>query len=778
MACTCDTHDCNGLGIAAGLPAIPRAIGTFADWRTSLLGAIGREPLLDAWRARDRADFGVMLTEMFAYMGDVTSFYDMQTCNAAYLGTASDPAQVRALIGLLGYKPRPGLGASVWLSAQADGVRPVTIPQGTAFRSGAFAGSPPQVFEAQQSETVEPRINRLAVDRVPANALPSPLTGLPVVASSLRAGSGTLVVIAAPGGLVATRIAQTAAMALRIRRAVTFVEFAAAVTPPSGATFANTRLLRGGARCGVWKHAAVSGDPAVLAGATLALEARVPIQAGDIVAFEAGGVLTARRVISASEAQFTVLAGLTSTLTDSDNKVSKLVSPAVMAGTTTITLDSALPYAEADLPGLVVHYAMADAATLHAPLKDTLASGDPLHMPGLVDPPRMAVTHLALEDTHGEAVVTSGTLDAASRSATLSDTPVWPQQLVQPVTLYGNTFLATRGESVHGEVIGTGNAALPLQSFRLRKKPLTYLAAANAAGRVSTLVIHVGGVAWREASSFYGQPADAQVYVVRHDADGETDIDFGGAMRLPTGAQVVADYRFGAGSAVPPADSVKQLARPIAKLRSVRNVLPAFGGADAEAAGEIRTRGPASALLLGRAISLVDIAAAAAQTSGVRSARAVWAWDKTGQRPAAVVRYIGDPQLATPIRAALRALAEDDAPITVISAAAQSARLDVDITVSPDYVADAVAAAVGKALFAPAGLPGTGGLLRPEQLGPDSTLFASVVIRAIMEVPGVTALRALSFDGTPFGDVARVPAAGAYFDFAGGGVRVNGRLAG
>ncbi|GEN98738.1 hypothetical protein NSE01_05710 [Novosphingobium sediminis] len=778
MACTCDTHDCTALAIPAGLQTIPRAIGTFSEWRTALLGAIGREPLLDAWRARDRADFGVMLTEMFAYMGDVTSFYDMRTCNAAYLGTASDPAAVRALTGLLGYKPRPGLGASVWLSAQADGVRPVSIPQGTAFRSGAFPGSPPQVFEVQQAETADPRVNRLAIDRVPATSLPSPLTGLPVEASTLRAGSGTLVVIASPGGLVAARIAQAAPMALRIRRPVTMAAFAAAVTPPSGATYANTRLLRGGARCGVWKHSAVAGDPAVLSGATLALEARVPIHAGDVVAFEAGGVIAARCVISVGEAQFTVLAGQTSTLTDSANKVSTLVSPAVTVGTTTITLDSALPYAAADLPGLVVHYAMADAATLHAPLKDTLASGDPVHLPDFIDPPRVPVTHVALEDAHGEAVVTSGALDAASRSAALSAAPIWPQDLVQPVKLYGNTFLATRGESVHGEVIGTGNAALPLQTFRLKKKPLTYLAAANAAGRVSTLAIHVGGVQWREVDSFYGQPADAPVYVVRHDAQGETDIDFGGALRLPSGAQVTADYRFGAGSAVPPADSVKQIARPIAKLRSVRNVLPAFGGADAEAAEEIRYRGPASALLLGRAISLVDIEAAAAQTSGVRAVRAVWAWDRTGQRPAAMVRYIGDPQLAAPIRAALRALAEDDAPITVISAAAQSVRLDVAIDVSPDYVADAVAGAVGAVLFAPVGLPGTGGLLRPERLGPDSAVFASMVIKAIMDVPGVTALSALSLDGTPFTDVARAPAAGSYFDFADGGVRVNGRLAG
>ena len=92
--------------------------------------------------------------------------------------------------------------------------------------------------------------------------------------------------------------------------------------------------------------------------------------------------------------------------------------------------------------------------------------------------------------------------------------------------------------------------------------------------------------------------------------------------------------------------------------------------------------------------------------------------------------------------------------------------------------ADAVADAVGAALFAAVALPGSGGLLRPEKLGPDGPVFASRVLQAIMAVEGVAALEGLSFDGSAFAEVARIPAAGAYFDFAGGGVRINGRLAG
>ena len=85
-----------------------------------------------------------------------------------------------------------------------------------------------------------------------------------------------------------------------------------------------------------------------------------------------------------------------------------------------------------------------------------------------------------------------------------------------------------------------------------------------------------------------------------------------------------------------------------------------------------------------------------------------------------------------------------------------------------------VIAAVSLALFAPVTLPGSGGLLRAEQLGPDGVVFESVVVRAVLEVPGVAALRSLGFDATPFTETGRTPAAGAYFDFDAGGVWVNG----
>lgn len=778
MACACDVHPCAVHAIPAGLPSLPRALGTFPHWRTEVLAAIAREGALREWRSREAGDFGMMLVEFFAYMGDVTSFYDGFIAGETYLRTATLPDAARRMVALLGYLPRPALASSVWLAAEADGVRLVTLPVATAFRSGEFDGNPPQVFESGAARKLEPRLNRLAVDRVPATALPSPLGTISVRAGTLRAAVGQIVVLDMGGALAASRIAAAAPQILRTRRAVTSVNLSAPVTPPAGATYATARLLRAAARTGAWKLTPGSGEPAVLSSTQVSLEARAAIAAGDIVVIEAGGVLAPRRVTAVGEVQYTLLASLSSTLTDPDGNVSTMASPAIKTGVTQLTLDSAIPFSTADVPSLIVHHALSSAGQIHVPLKDVLEQGDPVLLPGLLDAPRIPVTEMALEDIHAEAAVASGTLDPVARRATLDSTPAWDQPLTQAVTLNGNVFLATRGESVHDEVLGAGDASAPQQTFRLKKKPLTYLPAANAAGRTSSLVIHVGGIEWEEVESFYGQPRDAQVYIVRHDESGEADITFGGAARVPTGAPIIANYRFGGGGAGPPAGSVKQVAKPVAGVRGVRNPLPAFGGADAEAPVEIAIRGPASALLLGRAVSLLDFETAALERSGVRAAKASWRWDAEGQRPAIMLRYIGDAQLAPTIRAALRAIAEEDAPVSVVVSPPQPASLNVDIAVDPRFVANDVADAVGQALFSAATLPGTGGLLRGERLGPDGVVFASIIIRAIMEVEGVTALNSLGFDGTPFTQTGRKPATGSWFDFAAGGVRVNGRLAG
>jgi hypothetical protein len=194
-------------------------------------------------------------------------------------------------------------------------------------------------------------------------------------------------------------------------------------------------------------------------------------------------------------------------------------------------------------------------------------------------------------------------------------------------------------------------------------------------------------------------------------------------------------------------------------------VLPAFGGADAESPRELAVYAPRSALLLGRAISLPDLEAAAASVPGVQAARAMWRWDHGGMRAVAQIQYIGSDQLHGTIHAKLRALCEPDAPLDVIRALPQTSWLVLDVDVDADFLVADVIAAVREALYRKADLPGTGGLLRAEQLGPEGIIFLSRIAAAVMAVAGVSAMRSISFDGTPFVQSGRRPAAGHYFDF-------------
>jgi predicted phage baseplate assembly protein len=394
-----------------------------------------------------------------------------------------------------------------------------------------------------------------------------------------------------------------------------------------------------------------------------------------------------------------------------------------------------------------------------------LADSDPISVPGLIDPPRASITRLLLEDVHHEGVSTAGSLDSATKTAPLAQGQNWGKVLTAAVTLYGNVLRVSRGETVEQEILGVGDASQARQVFKLSKKPLTYLSAANANGYGSTLKVRVGGVLWREVDSFYGATDADRVYIVRHSDEGDGYVHFGGGAPLPTGVVVTASYRYGAGAAAPPAGSITQVARPVPGIGGVRNVLAAFGGGDAESPYELAFYAPRSALLLGRAISLPDLEVAAATVSGVRAARAMWRWDDAGLRAVAQIQYIGSEQLIETIRAKLRALTEPDAPISVLRALPQAVHLSIGVAIDPEYTPTDVIAGVRDTLYRKPDLPGTGGLLRAERLGPEGVVFLSEIAAAVMSVEGVIGMQSATFNGMPFVQSGRKPLPGTYFDF-------------
>ncbi len=295
--------------------------------------------------------------------------------------------------------------------------------------------------------------------------------------------------------------------------------------------------------------------------------------------------------------------------------------------------------------------------------------------------------------------------------------------------------------------MGSGDASLANQEFVLQKSPLTYLLSGDPTAAIaykSTLRVWVKEVEWQEVPSFYGQSADAQVFVTREDEDQKTHVLFGNGIhgaRLPSGINnVKARYRYGSGAAAPDAGSLTVMVTPHPRLKSIRNPVPVGGGADPESPQQIRRYAPQSVLALGRAVSARDYEAIAAQTPGVERVRAYWTWDAQEQQTL-VKLYVGDDASAVDAaKVALSRAADPNRPVKIELATAISLRVVLTLRIASAYDPAVVADTVRNTLLDPhTGLLGTHTL----QIG--QPIYQSQIHAVCLSVPGVLAVHALQF---------------------------------
>lgn len=799
MSCCCDGPRAPGaLRIPAGLTRIPRQIGGFPEFRRALLAAIREHPPLDAWRARDEGDLGVMLLEMWAYLADSLAFYDEVIAHEAYLRTARLRPSVRRLAALLGYVPRPAVASRVALAAVVEGRRSLVLPAGLRFMSSGSGDEPPQTFELDADTAVHGLASRWRIDPQPpatAGALPGwTAAGLLSVAIAgaprVRAGSPVLV-RAGSGGTAYVRRVVARAPLQGPRGPALRLTFDRAVPIPASTPLADIVVAAPALTAGLWTRESVGSDPAAIVAsspARLLLDGvHRQIRPGTDVVVSRGDDHRWFTVQEASDVTVHYTAGGQITATNEDGDTVTVSAPPVLVPVTRLTLDAGLNAPSRKTPGgeewatshaatITVHHTFVPLGEVTAEPAEELQATASLALSAPVRGARLEVpdpapTRFLLRDLDGNGLEVEGNIADAGTIAFTGDAATG-RVLRAPVEVFGNVLHATRGETVEDELLGHGNASVPNQSFTLAKAPLTYVAAAagDGSGVASTLRIRVDGVLWREVPSFYGAGPDDAVYVVRQDDDGRSVVTFGDGRRgrrLPTGAPVVATYRYGAGAAAPPAGKVTQILEPVDGLASVTNPLPAYGGADAESLEGIRRHAPRSALLLGRAVSLADFEAAAAAQPGVRAARALWRWHGRRQRPVAWILYIGDPGLRSTVGRAVRRIAEPSAPIEVERAEPAPLRLAVDLEVHPAYRHDDVLASAREALLGP------DGFLAPERLGIGGPLIRSALVERLARVEGVLGVHAILADGAPFTALALRPAEHEYLDVEAGGLELN-----
>ncbi len=508
------------------------------------------------------------------------------------------------------------------------------------------------------------------------------------------------------------------------------------------------------------------------------------IKAGDDIVLSKGAYDRWFSVESISERTMNLINAGTISVPDEDGDLQTVTVPPVTTIVTELKLDATIDsrkasgdtnWTAADAPAIVLHYAIVEGGQVTTAAQTEVESSAALQTS---QPPEKSAlsaaywpTQFILRDKNDAAVAVSGTL-GEDGSLTLDPDSAWTGTLVAPLKLYGNVLQATRGEQVTGEILGSGDGSLANQTFTLKNNPLTYLSAPtqdNPQGVASTLTVWVNGIQWQEVPRFYGIGPDEMVYIVRQNSDGESSITFGDGSRgarLPTGSgNVVADYRFGAGAASPPALSITQVVKPIKGLNTVNNPVPAYGGADAESEEQTRQYAPRSALMLGRAVSLLDFEAVVANVMGVTAVTVDWRWNTNQQRPLVQVWYIGDANLKDTVLASLRAYSELNTPFDVQVAQPQPVTLTLDLLADPRYVLANVISAAQEVLL------GDSGILLPQNIGISGTFFRSPLLAALSAVEGLVTVRALLWDGAPLPDYGVRAPAGYYFEFK---VSING----
>lgn len=263
--------------------------------------------------------------------------------------------------------------------------------------------------------------------------------------------------------------------------------------------------------------------------------------------------------------------------------------------------------------------------------------------------PTLAAVHLnAVPVEQRETVVDellgSGTGEP-TRVLRLRRVPVLPGQEIEVRELSG-ARADVEWRTVAAEVLADPDAV----------RELTGALAASGAGpelrrgSLRLLRDHLGRVVevwvrWAEVPDLDDAAPGGRCYAV-HRARGL--VLFGGAGRvLPAGAAVrAAVYRSGGGSAGnAAAGAISQILGPLGAVETVRNPLPAGGGADAETADRIAVRGPATVRHRGRAVTARDYETMACEaSSAVAAARAVADRDAAGRPAPGRVTVVVVPQ--------------------------------------------------------------------------------------------------------------------------------------
>src|SRR5262247_49154 len=115
-----------------------------------------------------QADFGNVLLQLFAHMGDILSYYQDRVANESFLGTAQQRRSVIHHLRLIGYQLSTAAPASatLTLTVPAACTDVITINRGDAFATRPQSGAQPVRFEYTREQPLRIDCGVLPTDAV------------------------------------------------------------------------------------------------------------------------------------------------------------------------------------------------------------------------------------------------------------------------------------------------------------------------------------------------------------------------------------------------------------------------------------------------------------------------------------------------------------------------------------------------------------------------------------------------------------------------------------
>lgn len=674
------------------LPYFNYRIGSYGTIREWLLNRMDQTASLRNWTHRTPDDPAIALIEGASILGDILTFYQETYANEAFLRTAKGRESISDLVRLLGYRLSPAVGGNTVFAFEIKKDEPVVIPAGFPLKAELDDLPKPSEFETKEEITAYPWLSRfnlyrplaqpdigstttefyisvpdqstdfvdlkvgdrLLVGQVAASFPPDDgyFTGDEVVIiDSVREQHGQKIYKikgnlkpATPiSGLTAYRLGRSFHhFGYNSPRSVVDASkpvISKAVINPANTTTTTSQvfyLTVPDARPvknsgGVFDNPAVSKD---INDKDFPLDSEVKDLPG-----KTKMLLQAEFSISGgTPAPWTIFCSVV------DIKPVTLTWGGISGSVSQLQLYYSLDTfagdkASIDITTALFHEVTSPALTIKA-VKTEPVNPDKGNILDFYGPAEQANTLLGrsiMFDYPGEEprIVTVNQVTAKSSQLyglTLSEDVTYArfpnENPVVPV--FGNLVKADEGKTLPEAVLGSGNATLVFQNFKVPKAPLTYhLVPENTPSETPEAEIYVDGRLWTRVDSFFGRGPEEKIYIVREDADGNSWVQFGDGKtgaRLTSGVEnVTAVYRTGSGSFGNLKEDTKvQASAKLKNLDKIGMPVGASGGSQPEDGDNARSAAPGKVQSLGRIVSLNDFESEALAVPGVVAAAAAW----------------------------------------------------------------------------------------------------------------------------------------------------------